>query len=83
MIQVNTFSPGANMNADRFRGQFEALRRTEGADMALPAVGFVLCPVAFHPLVTASMWLYARAYAEARAVVEPSRLERLQTATAN
>ena len=70
------------MNADRFRGQLEALHRTEGAT-PLPAVGFMLCPVAFHPMVSASMWLYARAYAEARAVVAPSRLERLQTATLN
>jgi hypothetical protein len=71
------------MNADRFRGQLEALHRTEGADVALPSVGFMLCPVAFHPMMSAGMWLYARAYAEARAVVAPSRLERLQTATPN
>jgi hypothetical protein len=71
------------MNADRFREQLEAWPRTGGAAAPLPAAGFVLCPVALHAGTLATMWLYARAHAEARAVVAPSRLERLQAATVN
>jgi hypothetical protein len=48
--------------------------------------GFMVCPLPVLPLMQGQLWqrqLYEQAFREAQAVVRPSILERLQTATNN
>lgn len=48
--------------------------------------GFMVCPLPVLPLMQGQPWqrqLYEQAFQEAQAVVRPSILERLQTATNN
>ena len=78
------------MQYHRFLGQLDnssASPVAVGVSSAPSVGGFVLCPPACLPVGWAGqamMWqVYQLAYQQAQAVVRPSRLERLETATLN
>jgi hypothetical protein len=68
------------MLGNRFDGDAPFVRLPQAPTTVTPATAFVVCPVVCQP-VSPAQWclqqaLYAAAFAEARAVVQPSLPER-------
>jgi hypothetical protein len=74
------------MSFQRFRHETGHESATRPDPIALAANGFVAFPAVLLPSLCVGNWqwqVYQRALAEARAVVRPSIIERLQPATWN
>ncbi len=75
------------MHRHRFRGFVDKTPVQHASGHPGVGVGFMACPVAVYPGMMAQVMLWQQAYQiafeQARAVLQPSRVERLLTASWN